>query len=371
MTRRILILSGIYPPDTGGPAKFAESFGNWCKNAGDEFTVMSYTNGEDIESIFGNAKIFLVSRKHSLPSRYFRFIRALYVFQKEVDAIIINGCFVEVALARLFFHFSYTAKVPGDIVWERARNSGYTSLDIDSFQSSKPNLKFRIMRFLFSRSLCQASNVIVPSTHLKHLTQSWGVSNNRIILIYNSIDLKKFSPSIRAKQQFDVLTVCRLVPWKGLDELIRTCAALNLSLCIVGDGPEYSNLKKLSLDLNVSVTFLGEVSQEHLPKVYLQAKFFVLNSSFEATSYALLEARASGLVCIANANTGSEEVIHHKVDGFICHGPDGLKLIQVLEKVSNSNFPYSAFSKRAVMDAQSRFNYDANFKEIRNLALGK
>lgn len=371
MTRQILILSGIYPPDTGGPAKFAESFGNWCQSAGDVITVMSYTNDEDSERSHGNSRIFLLSRRYSLPLRYFKFIRAFYTLQKKSDAIIINGCFIEVSLARLFFKFSYTAKIPGDIVWERARNSGDTFFDIDSFQLSKTKFKFQVMRFFFSRSLRQANSVIVPSTHLKQLAKSWGVPDNRIILVYNSIDLKKFSPSKRLQPEFDVLAVCRLVPWKGMSEVIRACTYLNLSLCVVGEGPEGSNLKKLSADLNARVTFLGEVSQQHLPEIYSRAKFFVLNSSFEATSYALLEARASGLVCIANANTGSEEIIAHKEDGFICNGKDALKLTQALEIATGINFNYSSFSKRAVLDTESRFDIDTNFREIRNRILDK
>jgi glycosyltransferase involved in cell wall biosynthesis len=371
MTRQILILSGIYPPDTGGPAKFAESFGNWCQSAGDKVTIMSYTNDADSEISYGNSRVFLLSRHYSLSLRYFRFIRALYVFKKKADAIIINGCFIEVSIARLFFKFSYSAKIPGDIVWERARNSGLTSFDIDSFQFSKTKFKYKVMRFFFSRSLRQAERVIVPSTHLKQLARSWGVSDNRIALIYNSIDPRGFQPSDRVRPEFDVLTVCRLVPWKGLDEVIRACASLDLSLCVVGDGPESSNLKKLSADLNARVSFLGEISQQHLPKIYSRAKFFVLNSSFEATSYALLEARASGLVCIANANTGSEEIISHNKDGLICNGKDGLKLTQALEIATDNKFDYESFSKFAVLDTESRFNVDENFKEIRNRILDK
>jgi glycosyltransferase involved in cell wall biosynthesis len=156
-----------------------------------------------------------------------------------------------------------------------------------------------------------------------------------------------------------------------MDEVIRACASLDLSLCIVGDGPERLNLKKLSEDLNARVTFLGEISQQHLPEIYSSAKFFVLNSSFEATSYALLEARASGLVCIANANTGCEEIIAHNKDGFICNGKDGLKLTQALEVASDTRFNYDLFSKFAILDTDTRFNIDKNFKEIRNRILDK
>jgi glycosyltransferase involved in cell wall biosynthesis len=65
---------------------------------------------------------------------------------------------------------------------------------------------------------------------------------------------------------------------------------------------------------------------------------FVLNSQIEATSYALLEARSSGLVSIANSGTGSEQVIRHLVDGILCGSPTGFELEGALKYVLGQEF---------------------------------
>lgn len=70
--------------------------------------------------------------------------------------------------------------------------------------------------------------------------------------------------------------MCRLVPWKGLDEVVRVCSQLSLSLAIAGSGPEMENLQKLVNSLSANVEFLGEVSQARLPELYKSSKFLYL-----------------------------------------------------------------------------------------------
>jgi glycosyltransferase involved in cell wall biosynthesis len=291
--------------------------------------------------------------------------------RKKATAIIANGLFVEIAIARFVSNFDYIVKVPGDIVWERARNQGLTSLDIEEFQSVVLPIRFKVMRYLFSRSVRMASAVVVPSEQLRSLAVMWGVDLEKIHVIYNSVNTEAFSPLNDSRKVIDVLTVCRLVPWKGLQELIEAVAHNGLNLTIVGDGPERDKLENLSDELNASVSFLGDVSQELLPTLYAKSKYFILNSSFEATSYAMLEARSMGLVCVGNANTGSAEIIKHKVDGFVCKGADGFTLQDFFDFVSSLNFDYQKFSEFSVADTRLRFNLEKNYRKILDLATSK
>ena len=126
-------------------------------------------------------------------------------------------------------------KIPGDIVWERARNSGFTDLDIDSFQNSELNAKYRLFRKLFNLSISDAKNIVVPSEFLRNKVTSWIGDSKKIDLIYNSIDYSIFSKPESYRNDFDVVTASRLVPWKGVDEIIKCCSELNLSLAIAGE----------------------------------------------------------------------------------------------------------------------------------------
>ena len=367
MTSRYCIVSGIYPPDTGGPAKFATTFSQMLLDKGKKVRVISYTNIVSHEITRKNEKIELISRSLPIITRYPRMMFAILKSAILKERIIANGCFVEIALLRSFFPFSYITKVPGDIVWERARNNGITSLDVDEFQSQKLSWSYKLFRYLFSESLKKSRHVIVPSTHLEKLVILWGVPTKKISLIYNSVDTDKFVPREKSSSTIDVLTVSRLVPWKGLEEVVKVCSTLGLSLGIVGDGPLRESLQFLSSKSKSQVTFFGDVEQEKLIELLQEGRVFVLNSTFEATSYALIEAMSCGLVPVSNDSTGSIEVVSNGVNGILCGHSTGYTLEDALRVLfSNPDF-FLTMSKNARARVKDDFNFKVNFEKIRVL----
>lgn len=362
------LLAGIYPPDTGGPAKFAATFSQFLVERNYGVRVISYTNLDSHKIIRENEIVELISRKLPITIRYLRIILSILISVLRKEKIVANGCFVEIALLRMFFPFFYITKVPGDIVWERARNVGITKMGIDEFQTQKLAWNYKLFRYLFSLSLRKSTHVIVPSTHLQNLVISWGVPVNKISVVYNSIDTEKFLPGCRADYKIDVLTVSRLVPWKGLEQVVEVCATLGLSLGIVGDGPIKESLESLSKKLNSQVQFFGDVEQEKLVELLQGASVFVLNSTFEATSYALIEAMSCGVVPISNDMTGSVEVINHEKNGLLCGSSTGLTLDTALSFLFSNPELLSSMSKEARLRAQKDFDFEVNFEKIRLLA---
>jgi len=360
---QICIVAGIYPPETGGPAKFASSFSNWLLRKNCSPSVITLTNNSSTLVNIDQVEIRKISRKSFLIIRYL--VTAYFINRKSKSGsrIIANGCFIETWLAFLFTRRKYIAKVPGDIVWERAITKGLFKCSLVEFQSSNLPAKYKIFRFAYSRSLQRASMVIVPTKELKQICKSWGVSDSKISVIYNSVATNIFSPVVMEKK-FDVITLSRLVPWKNIDMVITTCAELSLTLAVIGDGPQMAELKQLALNTNADVTFFGNLEQKLLPELLNSGKIFVLNSTFEASSYALLEARACGLVAIARSKTGSEEVIQNRVDGFLINEEEGLSLKNCLNTVTQSDFGYSEFSLKAISRTRSLFNIDDNYAKI-------
>lgn len=365
MAKKICILTGIYPPEVGGPATFAEHFSEFAIESGVRVKILSYCDGKSRKIKRNNLVIFQLSRDFPLPIRYLLIcLKILWAYLRGYR-VIANGCFLEIALLRMFFPIKFITKIPGDIVWERARNMELTSSDIDSFQDEHLKFSLRVMRFLFHYSISHSSQVIVPSRHLSKLAIMWGAKSQKVRIIYNSISLEDF-PFLRNNDyDFDLLCVARLVKWKGLREVIEVAAKMGLSLGLVGTGPEEKELKELSARLKARVTFLGNKSQRELSSIYARSKYFILNSNFEATSYALLEARATGLVSIGRLNTGSEEVISDRNDGLLC-GPE-FSLFQAVELLVKNNVNVEKFEKEARRDIENRFNQKRNFRAILDL----
>lgn len=360
--KTLCIATGIFPPDTGGPAKFAHSYADWANLHNKELAFISLTDKSDSIETFSGFQSTLISRSHTFLKRFLKTVLALNQAIRSDQVVLANGLFLEVLLASyLNPRKPYFTKVPGDIVWERARNSGYTNLTIDEFQDIRLSWKWRVFRTLFTLSLRRSRRVIVPSKHLFNLCLAWGVGKEKIHLVYNSVDVDLFKPE-NVSKKWDVVTVCRLVPWKGVEEIIESCARLNLRLCVVGDGPQSSTLKSLAGRLGCNAEFVGNQTQTRVKELLSKSRIFVLNSNFEATAYALIEARASGLPSIARRNTGSEEVINHGVDGFLCD--DELNLKSALVKLLEDPVLYDQFRTKSVEDARNRFDFEHNFESI-------
>jgi glycosyltransferase involved in cell wall biosynthesis len=111
-------------------------------------------------------------------------------------------------------------------------------------------------------------------------TELHNLDNNKIIVIppgVNDVYLKCETTKEEARKElgfrtddFIVLTVCRLVQRKGVDNTIKAVKMLTnikgLKHIIVGDGPELIRLKKLVCDLRLNniVSFVGEIRDPNI-----------------------------------------------------------------------------------------------------------
>jgi len=362
--KTLLLISGIYPPDTGGPASFTEDFAHWLSQNDEKVLVVTYTDGPSHTKYFDSIKITYIRRYKNLPKRYICFAWSILRNYNSTVRVLAVGAFLETMLANMVRNLNYTIKIPGDIVWERARNSRMTDLDINDFQVSHLNFKYKVFRKLFTLSITRATHIVVPSEFLQKLVARWIGKSKPIELIYNSIDTSKFPNSRLANRRFDVVTACRLVPWKGVDELIRCCDELGLTLGIAGEGPEEEKLKQQASKLGAAVTFLGQIPKDEISDFYRSGEIFVLNSSYEGLPHALIEAKAIGLLCIGRSGTGSEEVITHLEDGILVSEEPGSNLKEALSTAISDPELVKTLRLHARNDVSSRFDRNVNFQHI-------
>lgn len=362
MPSTLVIISGIYPPDPGGPAKFSSEFAEWCATKGDEVKVLTYGDSLSTPQKLVALKVYRVPRTPLIVKRYFSMIREIGKHAKK-GSLLAVGAFLETFFASLIYRFEYVAKVPGDIVWERARNNNFTILNIEDFQKERLSLKYRFFRYLYSQSLRRARIVIVPSRGILNLCLLWGVKLEKINLVYNSVDYLRKFPVENTAPLYDLVTVCRLTPWKGVKEIIENASLTGRSLLVIGDGPELGFLQNLAVDLGAKVTFTGNIPGDQVIAKILMSRVFVLNSYYEGLPHALLEARAAGIPTVGRAGTGSEEVINDGVDGFLIRPnrslSDTLNEVFALEKY------WDSICERAQLDTKKRFDKANNFKIIR------
>ena len=360
------LVASNYPPDIGGPAKFASTFPQ--SRVGISGCVVTTTSKNFDTLEFAHHKVIRISRNQNVVMR---FLNVIWQIRKNTSrgctAIIANGFFIETYFASILSNREYVAKIPGDLVWEKAKNSGLTTSNILDFQEMRLPVVLKILRYFNSKSIQRARIVICPTSELATIVEFWGVSPAKIKIIPNSVDTKVFSPNKLVNKDIDVLCVNRLVEWKGLSEVIEACAYLDLKLVIAGSGPLLEELSSRSNQLGTSVEFLGDVSNTDLVKFYRRAHFYVLNSTYEATAYSLLEAMACGAIPIARINTGSAEVIQQNISGLLVGGHNYPNLKSALGFLISNRETHQAMSFAAISRVASEFDITSNFEKISNV----
>lgn len=136
-----------------------------------------------------------------------------------------------------------------------------------------------------------------------------------------------------------ILTVSRLIPRKGLGTLITALAKSRdptLSLDIVGEGPFGEKLRRLAAEQGVAerVRFHGFVDRAGLASLYAAADVFVLASTAESCSMALLEAMAANLPLIATRVGGTTELVRHGHNGLLVDADNADELSSALQKLA-------------------------------------
>jgi phosphatidylinositol alpha-mannosyltransferase len=139
-----------------------------------------------------------------------------------------------------------------------------------------------------------------------------------ITIIPNGIDLNKYRklPKPRKKQGRTILYIGRLERRKGVKYLLQAYQLLSqdepdLQLILAGDGPERERLELLADDLKLpNVSFLGFVSEELKLQLLNEADLFCSPAVFgESFGIVLLEAMATGTICVAGNNSGYRDVM--------------------------------------------------------------
>jgi phosphatidylinositol alpha-mannosyltransferase len=139
-----------------------------------------------------------------------------------------------------------------------------------------------------------------------------------ITIIPNGIDLQKYHQKSPKKPSKDktILYVGRLERRKGAKYLLRAFQLFtqdnpDTKLLIAGDGPDREKLELLAEDLKLkNVSFLGYISEELKLQLLAEADIFCSPAIFgESFGIVLLEAMATGTVCVAGNNSGYADLM--------------------------------------------------------------
>ena len=360
---KYLLITGIYPPDIGGPATYIPRLANFIVSVGDKPSVISLTDGEVGLRHNSDWTCIFISRKIKKLVRIPKTVFTIYIESRKNDFIFVNGLFIESAIATFFSKKPLIAKVVGDPVWERYQNKSAHGVSISNFNANLHGLSIRLQRKLFTWTLNRFDVVTCPSQGLARMMLGWGIKP-QIVVIENGVQCLMLQPRTN---KYDVISLSRLVKWKNIDSLIRACAGTNLRIAIAGEGPEESHLKSIAKEYEVNAVFLGQVAQSKVPELLASGAIFALLSDYEGLSFSLIEAMmAKNRIIVSNAE-GNCDVIINGQTGLVVNPKDKEEIRMALRQLSSPSEKNFRMAEEARKVAESDYCEERQLRKMMKL----
>ena len=235
-----------------------------------------------------------------------------------------------------------------------------------------PRLK-RLMGSITRRVLARADKIVVSgatmierSDALKPYAEKCEVFPYGVDLAYwRTLDATEIQQveRIRQQQPRHVVTVGRLVSYKGLEVLVRAMRDVDAKATIVGGGLLQEQLKRLAAELGVSnrIFFAGVISRSEIKILFHAAQVFALPSVTDAEAFGIVqvEAMATGLPIInTRLCTTAPWVARHHQEALTVPPNDATALAQALNLVLDQPALAQRLGASAYIRATEEFSDD-------------
>jgi glycosyltransferase involved in cell wall biosynthesis len=206
------------------------------------------------------------------------------------------------------------------------------------FEKEGKRLKYMIARSIEWALVRFADRVAVSSTDMQKYYGDL-VPGATVTHLPSYVDFTDFTPIADYSRAKPLLFVGRLDPVKNIENLIVACARLKVPLVIYGFGPLEDDLKALARETGADVAFKGVVANSELLRRHHDHTIYVLCSVREGMPKSLIEAMASGLICVGTKVSGIMELIEDGRTGYLIDGFDADAIEQRLRWVLDNFDP--------------------------------
>jgi glycosyltransferase involved in cell wall biosynthesis len=335
---RALIVTGIWPPDVGGPASHAPELAAFLRGRGHEVAVVTTADAAPSPELF---RVDWISRRLPTGMRHLAVAERVRVRARRTDVVYATSMIGRAALGCTAARRPLVIKLTTDEAYERARRRGLVEGDMDSFQRVPGDVRVRALRRSRNGALRRAARVICPSAYLRDMAVSWGVPADRVDVIPNPaphLPVLPLRDEARAALGITGPTLAfagRIGRQKALEIGLEAVSRMaGVSLVVAGDGPELAEMEKRAADLGIDgrTRFLGPVPREDVLALFRAADASVLSSTWENFPHTVVESLSVGTPVIATAVGGVPEVVADGVNGLLVAPGDAQALAAAIER---------------------------------------
>ena len=320
---RVLIVSGIWSPDVGGPASHAPELAAYLRRRGHEVGVVTTADREPAAEAY---RVDWVSRRIPVGIRHLAVAEKIRSRARSADVVYATSMVGRAAPGAVLARRPLVVRIAGDVAYERALRRGYFRGDLEAFQRWDGGVRVATLRRERDAALRCARRILCPSAYLGRFVVGWGIPEAKVVVIPNPAPQVVPTPpreQLRARLGMSGRTLAfagRLTTAKALDVALKALAAVpDITLLIGGDGPEESSLRKTADELGLTgrVRFLGPLARDEVLELFLAADAMLLPSAWENFPHTVVESLAVGTPVIATRVGGVPEVVCDRVNGLL------------------------------------------------------
>jgi len=257
------------------------------------------------------------------------------------------------------------------------RTQHFGTLSKADKQSSWPSNFARTLRNLFTlKSYWITHWAAISKTSKTYIQNRWGISDKRISIIYNGIDLENYcTPTAQRRAELRsqlnlpdysvvFVSIGSLLQRKRHDLTVSAFASIpeaypNARLVIAGDGSERQNLETQidKLNLNSHVHLLG--LRQDVPDILAASDVLVHSAVDEAFGLVIAEGMATGLPAIVFDGFGPSELVKQNETGIVVPDRQIEAFTEAMRKMLHSASGRVELGQAGRQAAESMFDLSA------------
>ena len=337
---RVLVVSGIWPPDVGGPASHAPELAAFLVARGHTVEAVVTADAAPMPREYA---VQWVDRAQPAVLRHARVAALVRSRARDADVVYATSMLGRSSFGSALARRPLVVKLVADEAYERARRWGLFDGDLDQFQRWGGGARVTVLRLARNRALRRVHHLVCPSSYLASLAISWGVPPERVTVVPNAAPTRPETvpprDAARAELGVDGFVLAfagRITRQKALATGLAALAQVEgVTLLVAGDGPDLADVRGevQARGLEERVCFLGPLDRDGVLTLFRAADAALLTSSWENFPHTVVEALSVGTPVVATAVGGVPEVVSDGVNGLLVPPGDVRALAAAMRRV--------------------------------------
>jgi glycosyltransferase involved in cell wall biosynthesis len=319
---RVLVVSGIWPPDVGGPASHAPELAEFLRERGHEVEVVTTAPSAPEATAY---PVRWTSRRLPVGVRHVHATGLVGRRARGADVVYSTGMIGRSALGSALARAPLVLKLTSDPAYERSLRYRLHTTGLEEFQDAG-GARIAVLRRARDLALRRAARIVCPSASLRELSLRWGVPPEKVVVLPNPVSPPAglaAREELRDRHGLEGPTLVfagRLTPQKSLDVALAALARSDgVSLLLAGDGPDRADLERRASELSLDgrARFLGPQPRETVFELLRAGDAALLSSSWENFPHMVVEALAVGTPVVSTDTGGVAEIVTDGENGLL------------------------------------------------------